>query len=1059
MTGMLRAGSWPQHSLSQGGTAEGTQLLLRPRAAVLWDGDLSCPPAREFLSAGHRGLSPPRRAPAWQPGCRAPSSPGTHGNTVPGERAGAGRRADFRPLPSAAPGPSPHPPCSPPSLDDSWLPVYAVEQATVDFIQAFASSPQQEERQKTKFLECICVLCRAAKQHDLCRGLDVFCHRYQLAEKIQALLEEEPRDQMRTAMRQKAMRAIAALSSAGILLEGKKTSLLQACFSSVFFLPPNNEIRGLGNYLYHETLIAMDEMLETLVLSTPACRVSEQLQSIFQVWPGHRAGLFLSLQGRDCPLLMDGPHLCSRAEEAATDCASPAEELGRAACAAAGVCCQGSPAASRTSPQMLLNFTDSERAEVRERAVGRISLLSCVLSRHSSLEGCDRRDREIHGPDGYRDIEIPVLGRLLGRLLLFRSSEDETKRPASEALCYLSRFLKSQEGRSRPKQKAQQLCWEHQTTSSQFLAPGRDTDFLIYLSLWERTVIVLVFIEAVRDHSIFDKEVAIKMLDEVMAAPDLWLTDAPAILSYIHKNLEDINTAPARQSVESLLLLMAIGYPREAVRTMLKIALPGDSTARAMWEVMFSIPQVLEEIFNKLLRLSRIASSRGLHSHRKPGACVHVPPTTSASCEMCPSWLVLFQYLEGLLTRLERADMARKMLAFLPHMMEVFHGGSTDIKRTVLLLCRKMLGRLKKEEASPVAVQLAAELLPLFDHECSRMREISISLFRELLGTVVGNDRRRMEKMVQRGLLPLFFRMHDEVNGVAKGCAQETPRCLSRGTSQHPKGGITPGTRAGGRQVSFPRPWCHLTGSAALQVSGEALLAAAELLKWKELRHLLQTQQTQRIGECLPGVRSLELDLDPCPQEQSPQGLFSTPRSPPCKMGDGGLSATGGCGRRHCSGQVGRRCDMPVPSCSLQLARDRSQAEAYCRQSLPYLQDVQAAMRETAVRFLGEPQPPGSLSWQPGPSPCCRTGSEEQPCAAGSTLGSGRADEALCLGLAARPLRDQSPEMVSEICSALQNLVKDREPSISSLAAQTLLILRSPQEKPRSGRTLRALCC
>ncbi len=71
---------------------------------------------------------------------------------------------------------------------------------------------------------------------------------------------------------------------------------------------------------------------------------------------------------------------------------------------------------------------------------------------------------------------------------------------------------------------------------------------------------------------------------------------------------------------------------------------------------------------------------------------------------------------------------------------------------------------------------------------------------------------------------------------------------------------------------------------------------------------------------------------------------------------------------------------MPVPLRSLQLARDRSRAEDYCRQSLPYLEDAQATLRETAVRFLGEPQPPGSLSWQPGPSPCCCTGSEEQPC-------------------------------------------------------------------------------
>ncbi|XP_074995271.1 maestro heat-like repeat-containing protein family member 7 [Calonectris borealis] len=131
------------------------------------------------------------------------------------------------------------------------------------------------------------------------------------------------------------------------------------------------------------------------------------------------------------------------------------------------------------------------------------------------------------------------------------------------------------------------------------------------------------------------------------------------------------------------------------------------------------------------------------------------------------------------------------------------------------------------------------------------------------------------------------------------------------------------------------------------KASGEALLAVAELLKWRQLKHLLQTQQTWRIGECL-------------------------------------------------------------------LAQDRSRAEEYCHQSLPYLKDAQATLREAAVRFIG---------------------------------------------LAARPLRDQSREKLSEICSALQTLEKDSDPSIRSLIAQTVLLLGSPREQPRSGRTLRALCC
>jgi len=52
---------------------------------------------------------------------------------------------------------------------------------------------------------------------------------------------------------------------------------------------------------------------------------------------------------------------------------------------------------------------------------------------------------------------------------------------------------------------------------------------------------------------------------------------------------------------------------------------------------------------------------------------------------------------------------------------------------------------------------------------------------------------------------------------------------------------------------------------------------------------------------------------------------------------------------------------VPIPLCSLQLAQDRSRDEEYLDQSLPYLQDAQASLRDAAVRFIGEPEPPVPL--------------------------------------------------------------------------------------------------
>ncbi|XP_061329052.1 uncharacterized protein LOC133279397 [Pezoporus flaviventris] len=85
---------------------------------------------------------------------------------------------------------------------------------------------------------------------------------------------------------------------------------------------------------------------------------------------------------------------------------------------------------------------------------------------------------------------------------------------------------------------------------------------------------------------------------------------------------------------------------------------------------------------------------------------------------------------------------------------------------------------------------------------CSRLRELSIRLFRVLLQSVLGGDRRRMRSKIWDLLLPLFFRMSDQSCSVA-------------------------------------------------EASWEALLAAATLLGWEELRRLLETRQTWRVAECL----------------------------------------------------------------------------------------------------------------------------------------------------------------------------------------------------------------
>ena len=47
--------------------------------------------------------------------------------------------------------------------------------------------------------------------------------------------------------------------------------------------------------------------------------------------------------------------------------------------------------------------------------------------------------------------------------------------------------------------------------------------------------------------------------------------------------------------------------------------------------------------------------------------------------------------------------------------MEVLQDDSTDLKMKALVVLRNMMGHLQRKEASPIAMQLAESLRPLFD--------------------------------------------------------------------------------------------------------------------------------------------------------------------------------------------------------------------------------------------------------------------------------------------------------------------------------------------------------
>ncbi|XP_064584959.1 protein MROH8 [Zonotrichia leucophrys gambelii] len=727
-------------------------------------------------------------------------------------------------------------PCSSPLVDASWLPIYEESEDAVDFILAFVSSLDKDTHKFT-FLKSTYVVCKTALKRGLTRGLDLFCQTCEVVENIKDLLDKEPRDRLSSKIRYLAMITIEELSLVENVLEGKTKILLSACFSSVLLLPSEREMPHQNTALYIKTLKAMDTMLRTVVLSFPASSVSKELQDIFE---------------------------------------------------------------------MLLEYTRFEREAVRERAMGRIAVLTNLLSNYSTLKPSVNFGRDSSGPVRPEDISFPAMGRLVGRLILFRYSGEQTSYTAFHALFSLAEFLY----KSRPRDGSDVFSWEALTTSSLCYLSIIDCTqaFGRYLHSSERTDVVLEAIEAMKDPSILNKDVPCSILDVVMEDTDFWVTDVPKTVKCIFENLLYATTEAGCVKVESLFLLMTTQYPSAVVISLCEMALQGDSTLQELCDTLSSKPDILDKFLAEFATLHRNQwcnppreGTRASHRTSSLGQVdleeLGEEPNVWSN-QGNPDVMTAFLMLEVLLGLSERMEMGKKIEAFLPSMMKILEVGSEDEKLKIIEVFRNVLSQLKKSKASSIAVALVGKILPLFDSESVRLRELSLWLLRDLVRSVARRDEKKMRKQVQSALIPLLFRVNDQVPSVAKA-------------------------------------------------SREALFAAAELLKWKQLKHLLQKERMWELAECL-------------------------------------------------------------------IKKRRSRVEKFMYQSLPYLRDPQSPVRLAAVRFIG-----------------CAT----------------------------RHMRDQDIETQAHILTALQPLERDKDISISSLAAHTGLLLRAPRVQRRSSVILHTLCC
>ncbi|XP_040537652.1 maestro heat-like repeat-containing protein family member 6 isoform X8 [Gallus gallus] len=202
----------------------------------------------------------------------------------------------------------------------------------------------------------------------------------------------------------------------------------------------------------------------------------------------------------------------------------------------------------------------------------------------------------------------------------------------------------------------------------------------------------------------------------------------------------------------------------------------------------------------------------------------------------------------------------------------------------------------------------------------------------------------------------------------------------------------------------------HDEEESVAKASQKALLGAARFLCWRRLEHLVQTAQFWQIGECM-------VCTFPHP---------TTGSGPPC-------------------------ANPALFPLQLDKRRRRSAAQEYLGQSLLYLQSPQESLRREAVRFIGllgqhmrdqeqaeteyiyQRESGSAMSGQPA-------GNVPVPCSL------------LSEGTAGHPAGTQlSSSLCSSLLSGLQEAQQDPSPFVSSLALQTLKILKETRPRPPQG--------
>ncbi|XP_031950580.1 uncharacterized protein LOC116437130 [Corvus moneduloides] len=582
-------------------------------------------------------------------------------------------------------------------------------QKAKDFIRAFARSPKQlqDKDLKLKFLDSICTFCRDAKDSGFCKDLDAFYHNYKLGEKIQVLLQLEPKNEICTEVRRLAMLAIAGLSTLGTVLENRR-KLLRLCFDSIFFLPPSGEMQSREACLYARTLHAMDTMLEVMVFSSPASKTSKMLQDILEVLLHYCLYDTVAVQERVMGRIRLLSHLLA---DSSTVQAGQTEDSGAASTHVR------IPVLGKLLGHLFFKLFRKE-----ESSLMALDIL-CFLFTFLSEQKCATPPAVRAQLPAYWQSEITSLldtpstwrvqafGRylrpaertgivLVAIEILGRSSLLDKKAPKE----FLEVAMEFPELWLMDVPKVVRHIFEYCDETNAATAHSFPTLLDLMASKWPRRVVTT----ALKVAPIFSDKVCLwKAMFSVHQTLE-------KVLKELHIKLQGRQKDIFTQQEKSCLAFLAM--------------LASDDVQEQELGLLY-----------KDLNLLR-----------------------------CPIIEMVSLVLRALVTLSERAKTARKMKGLLSELLKFLWHQSGDISVMVMDIFQNVLGHLKKREASAMVVKAVQRLWHLFDAEEDFVREHSIRLFRDLLGKTDWKDKKGMKENAWKVLVRLLLHMSDRAPSVAK---------------------------------------------------------------------------------------------------------------------------------------------------------------------------------------------------------------------------------------------------------------------------------------------------